>query len=87
LLQNAFKCSNPADDYSSGTDLFSEHSWNWIMAGSYSSHAIVEPDKLVITYPGGFVELLDTEHRPVPGLELDPSRMREVMLEMSRFYR
>jgi hypothetical protein len=87
LLRNVFDCSNPADDYSSGIDLFSGQSWDWIMAGSYSSHAIVEPDKLVITYPGGFIELLNAEYRPDPELELDPLLMQDVMLEMRRFYR
>lgn len=87
LMRHAFGCSNPPEDYSSGTDLFSGQSWDWIMAGSYNSHAIVEPDKLVITYPGGFVELLDAEHQPRPDLELDPELMQDAMLEMRRFYR
>ena len=57
------------------------------MAGSYSSHAIIEPDKIIVTYPGGLVELLDSDYRPAPGLELDAARIEEAMLEMRRFYR
>ena len=87
LLQHAFGCSNPATDYSSGQDLFAAQSWQWIMAGSYSSHAIVEPDKIVVTYPGGLIEMLDADYRPAPGLELDAARMQEAMLEMRRFYK
>jgi membrane-anchored protein YejM (alkaline phosphatase superfamily) len=87
LLQRAFDCGNPATDYSSGQNLFAGRSWEWIMAGSYSSHAIVEPDKIVVTYPGGLIELLDANYRPAPGLELDAERMQEAMLEMRRFYK
>ena len=57
------------------------------MAGSYSSHAIVEPDKIVVTYPGGLIEILGHDYRPQPGLRLDAERIEEAMLEMRRFYK
>ena len=87
LLSEVFGCTNPYADYSSGTNLFDENSWQWIMAGSYSSHAIVEPDKIVVTYPGGLIELLGPDYRPQPELRLDAERIEEAMLEMRRFYK
>jgi membrane-anchored protein YejM (alkaline phosphatase superfamily) len=87
LMREVFGCENPYADYSSGGNLFDEQSWEWIMAGSYSSHAIVEPDKIVVTYPGGLIELLDANYRPSSGLKLDPQRVEEAMLEMRRFYK
>jgi hypothetical protein len=57
------------------------------MAGSYSSHAIITPDKIIVTYPGGLIELLGPDYRPAPGLELDAGIIEEAMLEMRRFYR
>ena len=67
LLQEVFGCSNPASDYSSGSNLFDEQSWDWMIAGSYNSHAIVEPDKLIVSYPGGLVEVLGPDYRPQGG--------------------
>ena len=41
------------------------------MAGSYNSHAIVEPDKIIVTNPGGFIEVLGPDYRPDSELKLD----------------
>jgi membrane-anchored protein YejM (alkaline phosphatase superfamily) len=87
LLQEFFACSNPAGDYGSGSNLFSEQSWDWIMAGSYNSRAIIEPDKIVVTNPGGFMEVLGPDYRPNPELSLDAGRIEEAVVEMRRFYR
>ncbi len=86
LLQDVFGCRNPISDYSSGSNLFAEKSWNWIIAGSYSDYAIVEPDKLIVTWPGGLVEVLGPDYRPKSGLRLDPATIEATMLEMRRFY-
>lgn len=87
LLQEAYGCSNPASDYSSGDNLFAGKSWDWILAGSYNSHAIVETDKIVVNNPGGFIEVLGTDYRPQQGLTLDAERLEEAVVEMRRFYR
>jgi hypothetical protein len=87
LLRELFDCTNPYTDYSSGGNLFDAQSWPWIVAGSYTSYAIVEPDKIVVNNPGGLVELLGPDYRPDPELQLDPQRIEDVMLEMRRFYK
>jgi hypothetical protein len=86
LLQELFACSNPARDYASGQNLFAGNSWDWLVAGSYNTHAIVEPDKVVVTYPGGMIEILGEGYRPQEGLSIDAKLTGEVMLEMRRFY-
>jgi membrane-anchored protein YejM (alkaline phosphatase superfamily) len=58
-----------------------------MIAGSYNSHAIVEPDKLIVSYPGGLVEVLGPDYRPKAGLRPDPARIEATLLEMRRFYR
>ena len=87
LLTELLQCSNPASDYSSGANLLNAQDWEWFIAGSYNSHAIVEAEQLVVTYPGGMIDLLDHEYRPAPDLKLDPDRVAEALLEMRRFYR
>jgi len=87
LLQDALGCSNPASDYSSGENLFAKQDWQWFLAGSYNSHAIIEPDKIVVTNPGGFIEVLGPDYRPDRKLQLDAGRMEEAVIEMRRFYK
>lgn len=87
LLQEVFGCRGPISDYSSGSNLFSEQSWDWMIAGSYSSFAIVEPDKLIVSYPGGLIEVLGPDYRPQAGLRPDPATIEATLLEMRRFYR
>ena len=72
---------------SSGDNLFAGKSWDWILAGSYNSHAIVETDKIVVNNPGGFIEVLGTDYRPQQGLTLDAERLEEAVVEMRRVYR
>jgi len=87
LLQEVLGCSNPGSDFSSGENLFAEQSWSWIIAGSYTSHAIIEPGQLVVSYPGGAIELLNTDYRPDKTLKLNAALMQEAMTEMRRFFR
>ncbi|MDG1462181.1 MAG: hydrolase, partial [Gammaproteobacteria bacterium] len=86
LLQEVFGCSNPPEDYASGKSLFDTDDWEWIVAGSYNSHAIVQPKKVVVTYPGGFIEVLGEDYLPAKDLGVDGELTQEVMLEMRRFY-
>jgi len=87
LLQEVFRCENPVADYASGGNLFDRNDWDWIIAGSYNAHAIVEPDKTVVTYPGGLMEVLGEDYKPRKGLSVDGDVAQDVMQEMRRFYR
>lgn len=87
LLQDVFGCDNPPRDYSIGRNLYAGESWTWIIAGSYSAHAIVEPERVIISHPGGYVEARDRNYRPVSGLDLNPVVIREAMESQGRFYK
>jgi membrane-anchored protein YejM (alkaline phosphatase superfamily) len=87
LLTELLGCRNPPADYSLGRNLFDGVSWNWIIAGSYHSYAIVEPGRIVVTSPGGFVDVLGDDYRAADGLKLDPARIEEAIAAMRRFYR
>jgi membrane-anchored protein YejM (alkaline phosphatase superfamily) len=87
FLQDVFGCENPPSDYSVGRNLFSGKSWDWMMAGSYSDHAIVEPGQVIVSYPGGFVEVRDADYRPVSGASLDAKLIQAAMEAQRRFYK
>jgi membrane-anchored protein YejM (alkaline phosphatase superfamily) len=85
MLQDVFGCDNPARNYSVGQNLFSGKSWPWMIAGSYNSHAIIDSDGVVISHPGGFVEVRDRNYRPIRGLDLNADLIREAMEAQGRF--
>ena len=85
LLHDVFGCTNPPGDYAVGRNLFSGESWPWIMAGSYTAHAIVEPEQVIVSHPGGFVEVRDADYRPVSGAKLDASLIQDSLEAQRRF--
>jgi membrane-anchored protein YejM (alkaline phosphatase superfamily) len=87
LLADLLGCANDPADYSVGRNLFSGRSWDWIIAGSYNSHAIVEPDRLIVSHPGGLVEILGPDYRPLRDARVDTSVVEAAVADMRRFYR
>jgi membrane-anchored protein YejM (alkaline phosphatase superfamily) len=68
-----------------GRNLFSGEPWRWMMAGSYTDHAIVEPGRVIVSHPGGFIEVRDDAYRPVDGAKLDPRLIQESLAAQRRF--
>jgi membrane-anchored protein YejM (alkaline phosphatase superfamily) len=87
LMQDVFGCTNPPSEYSVGRSLFSGESWEWMMAGSYTQHAIIEPEQVIVSHPGGFVEILDQRYRPISDSSLNAELIQESMEAQRRFFR
>jgi len=85
LLQEVFGCENPPGEYSVGRNLFSGESWDWMMAGSYTSHAIVEPERVIVSHPGGFVEVLGSDSRPAQDKTLNAQLIQDSLEAQRRF--
>ena len=85
LLEGLFGCTNPPADYSSGHNLYAGESWEWIIAGSYHAHAIVEPGRVTVSEPGGFAEVLGPDYRSAD-TRLDARLIEAAMAEMRRFH-
>ncbi|MCK6372197.1 MAG: DUF3413 domain-containing protein, partial [Gammaproteobacteria bacterium] len=87
LMQELFGCANEPGDYAIGRNLFAGQDWDWIIAGSYNSTAIIEPGRAVVTHPGGFIEVLGSDYRPLPDASADPRVIEAALRDMRRFYR
>ena len=85
LLQDVFGCENPPSEYSVGENLFTRESWDWMMAGSYSDHAIVDPNGAIVFYPGGFIEIVGSDGRSVDDAKLDPELVQKSLEAQRRF--
>jgi hypothetical protein len=86
LLQEVFGCRSDPAGYGMGRNLFSAQSWEWMIAGSYHSFAIVEPGRIIVSEPGGFARVLGDDYREAEGAKLDAARIEQAIGEMRRFY-
>ena len=86
LMTELFHCKNPPSDYSSGSDLFGDTQWSWLIAASYDDFAVIEPDREIIVLGSG-VEIRDERYRLVSNPTILRDVLRAAMREMSRFYR
>ncbi len=87
LLQELLYCSNPASDYSSGENLFGpDRSRPWQLVYSYYNYAIVEPNRITVTYPTGYYEMRDDQYRVLKRQPLERALALDVVSELSRFY-
>ncbi len=87
LLQDVLGCQGPPGDYSMGRNLFAGRDWDWIIAGSYQSYAIIDPENIIVAHPGGFMEQRDTNYQPVKSRPLDAAVIDAALTEIRRFYR
>lgn len=85
LMKDALGCQNPESDYCSGTNLFTNTQWDWLITGSYYNFAIIEPTQTTVQFPGGFFEVRDTNYQILPRIQFS-STMTTALHEMGRFY-
>ena len=86
LLTELFGCTNPPSDYASGSSLFSDAQWNWLVVASYREHAVVEPARVTVIFQAGY-EVRDQDYRLVPNQTPPRDALRAAMQEMNRFLR
>lgn len=86
VLTELFGCTNPPSDYASGQSLFSSAEWEWLVAGSRTDHALIQPGRVTIVYASGF-EVRDPQYHIIPTPTVSPDAVRAASREMSRFYR
>jgi membrane-anchored protein YejM (alkaline phosphatase superfamily) len=87
LLADLFGCENPAEDFSSGHDLFTGPEWSWLVASSYTGDfALIEPLRVTIVSAASY-EIRDSDYRLISSPVLPRDELRAALREMTRFYR
>jgi membrane-anchored protein YejM (alkaline phosphatase superfamily) len=84
LLGEVLGCSNDPSDYSSGQSLFAGQSWDWLVAASYTSHAILEPDQVTVSY-GSYYEVRDRDYHLLPDPRPNGEVLARALRETGRF--
>jgi membrane-anchored protein YejM (alkaline phosphatase superfamily) len=86
IISDVFGCNNPASDYCSGNNLFTNTQWDWLIVGSYYNFAILEENQITVTYPGGYFELRDNTYKVISNKNLNRSILSDALNETKRFY-
>lgn len=87
LMTEMLGCNNPVTDYASGVNVFEQRDWEWLLAGSYYNYAVLEPDQVTITYPGGNFEVRSWNYDIIANPEVRGAVLAAVSAENIRFYR
>ncbi len=86
LLSEVLHCSNPPSDYSSGKSMLSNDEWDWIVAASYTSHAVVEPERVTVSY-GSYFEVRGADYEVLEAPLTNPEPLAAALRETGRFMR
>jgi len=87
LLTEVFGCKNSPDEISNGKNLFDESNREWVFSGGFSKKAVIEKDRITVSYPTGFYEIYNRNFDPLEDAKLRPEILKEVMKERSKFYK
>lgn len=88
LMTDLLGCSSPPGDYSTGDGLFTGKPWEWLVAGSYSQYAIVEPQRVTVVQPsGGYFEIRDDDYRILKDARPNREVLDAALEAMGRYYR
>ncbi len=87
VMEEVLHCENPSSDYCSGNSIFSDKEWEWMITGSYYNYAILEPNQVTISYPGGYFEVRDNNYKVISNKNLHKKKLQDALAEMSRFYK
>lgn len=86
LLHEAFGCTNPSSDYSTGYSLFDlPATGRGILLESWTDRAILYDNHLFLIDPLGDIDPVDLDYQPVEQQELPPTVLAEQVERMSRF--
>ncbi|MGL4475249.1 MAG: DUF3413 domain-containing protein [Shewanella sp.] len=87
LAKHFLGVQNPVSDFAQGADLLGPVVERpFVMASSYSSYAIMTPDRILEVGAGGQMQLLDNHNRPVPNEKLQPEYLQQALAELRSFY-
>lgn len=85
LLTRLFHCQNDLSDYSVGHDLFIPGGRELLIAGSYATIGLIEPDRLTTIHTSGEMNVTDLKLNPLPH-QPATSTLRQAFDLMKKYY-
>jgi hypothetical protein len=87
LLKEVFGLKTPLKKISNGKNLFNEKERKWVFSGGFSKKAIIENDRITVSYPTGFYEIYDKNFNQLENAKLRPEIFKDVLNEQAKFYK
>jgi len=87
LLKEVFGLKNFEFEISNGKNLFNEQKRKWVLSGGFSKKAVIEPDRITVSYPTGFYEIYNRNFDPLEDAKLRPEIFKEVLDEQTKFFK
>jgi len=86
LMKEVLGCSNSYSDYSTGNNLFDQKPWQYLIAGSYDSFAVLTPKKIIMSY-GSYFEVRDQNYNLSEIEDKDFEDIKNAISDMSEYYK
>ncbi|MCB9494355.1 MAG: DUF3413 domain-containing protein [Desulfobacteraceae bacterium] len=87
LLKEVFGLKNSLKEISNGRDLFNTEDRKWVFSGGFSKKAIIENDRITVSYPTGFYEIYNRNFDRLDEAKLRPEIFKEVLSEQAKFFK
>lgn len=87
LLKEIFSIKNSESEISNGKNLFNLNKRKWVFSGGFSKKAVIENDRITVSYPTGFYEIYNRNFDLLENAELRPEIFKEVFDEQVKFYK
>lgn len=85
LMTELFHVQNKPTDFTSGQSLFNETERDWFISGGFSKTAIIEKNRITVSFATGTYEIFDNAYKEQKSAELRPAILKEVFRELSKF--
>jgi len=88
LMTEVLGCgASPASTYATGNGMFSERQRDWSIAHSYMEYALLLDDLNIVRTPSGDVDVIGNDMQRITDYTLKPGITKQVLDELSRFYK
>lgn len=86
LLKLIFDFKQTDEQFLMGHDLFSPHSWSFLLAGSYVNMALVTEKEYFLIDPDGEIKAFTNQASPLPNSKIPSNLLYKALQLMSKFY-
>lgn len=86
LMQQMLGCTNNLEKYSNGRYLFDTTFRPYVLASSWDTFGVIEPDKITVSLRAGDLDILDNSYRPLVGAKIQPEITRSAMEGIGKFF-
>lgn len=86
FMNQLLGCTNDPAKYSNGRYLFDNSPRPYVLASSWDTFGVIEPDRTTVSLHAGELDILDKTYRPIKGAKVRPEITRSTMEGVGRFF-